>query len=55
VIVDTVLNEFMRPVFPGEPDEVRRRLRATYPEGWKFVLVGEAQYVVTISEFLYKV
>jgi hypothetical protein len=54
IVVDTVLNEFMRPVFPGEPDEVRRRLRSPYPEPWKFVLVGETKQVVTISEYLYQ-
>ncbi|WPJ30604.1 hypothetical protein [Streptomyces phage Psst1] len=52
--MDTVLNKFMRPVFPGEPDEVRRRLRSAYPEPWEFVLVGETKQVVTISEYLYQ-
>lgn len=54
VVVDTVLNEFMRPVFPGEPADVRRRLRAPYPEPWTYVLVGETKQVVTISEYLYQ-
>ncbi|QBZ73612.1 hypothetical protein SEA_ROSAASANTEWAA_48 [Streptomyces phage RosaAsantewaa] len=52
-IVDTVLNEFMRPVFPGEPDEVKRRLRHGYDDAWKYVLVGETKQVVTILEYLY--
>lgn len=54
VVVDTVLNEFMRPVFPGEPADVRRRLRAPYPEPWAYVLIGETKQVVTISEYLYQ-
>lgn len=54
VIVDTVLNEFMRPVFPGEPEEVRRRLRAPYSQTWAYVLIGETRQVVTISEYVYQ-
>ncbi len=52
--MDTVLNEFMRPVFPGEPEEVRRRLRAPYSETWTHVLIGETKQVVTISEYVYQ-
>lgn len=52
--MDTVLNEFMRPVFPGEPNEVRRRLRAPYPQGWTYVLLGEEKRVISISEYIYQ-
>ena len=52
--MDTVLNEHMRPVFPGEPEEVRRRLRAPYSEAWTHVLIGETKQVVTISEYIYQ-
>ncbi|QPX71410.1 hypothetical protein SscP1EGY_12 [Streptomyces phage SscP1EGY] len=53
-VVDTVLDEFMRPKFPGEPEEVRRRLRAPYSETWMYVLIGETREVVTISEYVYQ-
>lgn len=52
--MDTVLNEHMRPVFPAEPEEVRRRLRAPYSETWTYVLIGETRQVVTISEYVYQ-
>lgn len=52
--MDTVLNEQMRPVFPGEPQEVRRRLRAPYAQTWAYVLIGETKQVVTISEYIYQ-
>lgn len=44
----------MRPVFPAEPEEVRRRLRAPYSESWTHVLIGETKQVVTISEYVYQ-
>lgn len=44
----------MRPVFPGEPEEVRRRLRAPYSESWTHVLIGETKQVVTISEYIHQ-
>jgi hypothetical protein len=53
-VVDTVLNQQMRPVFPGEPEEVRRRLRAPYSDTWTHVLIGETMQVVTISEYVYQ-
>lgn len=52
--MDTVFNEFMRPVFSNEPEEVRRRLRHPYPEGWVKVCIGETQQIVTIPEYLYQ-
>ncbi|QAY17193.1 hypothetical protein SEA_MADAMATO_75 [Streptomyces phage Madamato] len=52
--MDTVLSGFMRPVFSNEPAEVRRRLRAPYPQGWEHVLIGETKEIVTISEYLYQ-
>lgn len=51
---DIVCSTSMRPVFVGEPAEVRRRLKAPYPENWFKVLVGETQQLVTISEYLYE-
>jgi hypothetical protein len=53
-VVDTVLNAQMRPVFPGEPAEVRRRLRVAYSETWTHVLIGETMQVVTIAEYIYQ-
>lgn len=53
-MVDTVLNNHGRPMFPGEPEEVRRRLRAPYSEAWTHVLIGETKQVVTISEYVYQ-
>jgi hypothetical protein len=44
----------MRPVFPGEPEEVQRRLRSPYSETWTHVLIGETKQVVTISEYVYQ-
>jgi len=52
--VDTVLNEFKRPVFSSEPSEVRRRLRSPYPQGWEKVYIGETEQTITISEYLYQ-
>jgi hypothetical protein len=54
VIVDTVLNENMRPVFVDEPSEVHRRLHHPYSETWVKVLIGETGQLVTIPEYLYK-
>lgn len=53
VVMDTVLNGLMRPVFSGEPDDVKRRLRVGYSETWVKVLVGDTGDVLTISEYLY--
>lgn len=53
-MVDTVLNNYGRPMFPGEPEEVRRRLRSPYSENWTHVLIGETRQVVTISEYVYQ-
>lgn len=54
VLVDTVLNETMHPVFAKEPDEVRRRLRHPYSETWTHVLIGESKQIVTIPEYVYR-
>lgn len=51
---DIVCSTNMRPVFVGEPAEVRRRLKAPHPENWFKVLIGETQRIVTISEYLYE-
>jgi hypothetical protein len=53
VVMDTVLNEFMVPVFSNEPTEVKRRLKAGYSETWVKVLVGDTGVVVTVPEYLY--
>lgn len=53
-MVDTVVNKYGRPMFPGEPEEVRRRLRSPYSENWTHVLIGETMQVVTISEYVYQ-
>lgn len=50
---DTVFNAAMRPVFSGEPSEVRRRLRSPYPEGWEKICIGETGVIVTIPQYLY--
>ena len=53
MIVDTVFNHLMRPVFVKPPEEVRRRLQYGYPDDWSKVCVGETQQIVTITEYLY--
>lgn len=50
---DTVFSEMMRPVFVDTPAEVRRRLKARYPESWTKVCIGETQQIVTVTEYLY--
>lgn len=52
--VDTVFNLHMRPVFVDEPDEVHRRLKASHPDSWVKVCIGETGQIVTIPEYLYK-
>jgi hypothetical protein len=52
--VDTVFNGEMRPVFASDPHEVLRRLKASHPDSWVAVCVGETQQIVTIPEYLYK-
>lgn len=54
VMVDTVLNHLMNPVFAKEPVEVRRRLQHPYSETWESVLIGETKQVVSIPEYLYR-
>lgn len=53
MILDTVFNGEMRPVFVDAPAVVLRRLKAGYPENWVKVCVGESGQIVTISEYLY--
>jgi len=53
-VLDTVFNRSMRPVFVGEPERVRQRLKAEHPEDWTRVCVGETQSIVTVSEYLHK-
>jgi hypothetical protein len=53
VVMDTVFNEVMRPVFSGEPEEVLRRLRFGYSESWVKVCIGKTGQIVSISEYLY--
>lgn len=51
---DTVFSEQMRPVFVDEPSEVKRRLKAPFPESWSIVCIGETQKIVSITEYLYE-
>lgn len=53
--VDTVFDVNMRPAFVGEPTEVKRRLKASHPEGWAKVCVGETGQILTVPEYLYEV
>lgn len=53
-MADTILSEEMRPVFVGDPYDVRRRLLAPHGESWSKVLVGASGEVVTIAEYLYE-
>lgn len=53
-MMDTILNEVMRPVFVDDPSEVKRRLKAGHPEGWTKVLIGETGTVVSVTEYLYE-
>jgi hypothetical protein len=53
LVVDTILNKWMYPVFIQEPAVVRRRLLAPYSDDWEKVCVGVTGQVVTITEYLY--
>lgn len=53
MIVDTIFDQYMRPVFSNEPENVRRRLRAPYPETWEKICIGATNQIVTIPEYLY--
>lgn len=53
-MADTILNVEMRPVFVGDPYDVRRRLLAPHGESWSKVLIGSSGDVVTIAEYLYE-
>lgn len=53
-MTDTVLSTEMRPVFVGDPFDVRRRLLAPHGESWSRVLVGATGDVVSIAEYLYE-
>lgn len=52
--MDTALNEFMRPLFSHEPEEMKRRLRSGYSHNCVKILVGESGQVVSILEYLYE-
>ena len=53
-MIDTIFNEEMRPVFSDEPETVKRRLKAGFPDTWKKVLVGSTGLPVSIPEYLYE-
>lgn len=52
--MDTALNEFSRPLFSHEPEEMKRRLRSGYSHNCAKILVGKTGTVVTILEYLYE-
>lgn len=52
--MDTALNEFMRPLFSHEPEEMKRRLRSGFSNDCTKILVGQTGTVVTILEYLYE-
>lgn len=52
--MDTALNEFMRPLFTHEPEEMKRRLRAGYSKNCHKILVGETGVAVSVTEYLYE-
>lgn len=54
LVVDTVLDKWMYPVFIREPEAVRSRLQAPYSDDWAKVVVGSTGQVVTITEYLYE-
>lgn len=54
VVMDTALNEVMRPLFTHEPDEMKRRLRAGYSKDCHKILVGETGVTVSVAEYLYE-
>jgi hypothetical protein len=51
--MDTIFDDQMRPVFNNEPEVVKRRLQAKYPENWEKVCVGETGQVVSVTEYLH--
>lgn len=53
-MVDTALNEVMRPLFSHEPAEMKRRLRAGYSKDCHKILVGETGTTVSVTEYLYE-
>jgi hypothetical protein len=54
LVVDTILDKRMYPVFIQEPSVVRRRLQAPYSDEWVKVVVGDTGQIVTITEYLYE-
>jgi hypothetical protein len=54
LVVDTVLNKWMYPVFIQEPEVVRRRLQAPYHDEWAKVIIGATGQIVSITEYLYE-
>lgn len=50
---DTVFDREMNVVASKHAHDIERRLQAgNIPESWKYVLIGETQKVVTVSEYV---